>query len=156
MSALAYIFELYQEKISMKVTFRHLFVTYLTCHPNQQIWGLNCSDCEECRRLECDAVWFLLDRLFGGTYRFRHQGGKMNELWTTLELLVVVDIVPSLMIFFSPWWCRRYVPQKLRLLQETHSVTSQKTAFFNIFYMFLISILGSLGNHLRLLTTVSF
>jgi hypothetical protein len=32
--------------------------------------------------------------------------------------------------FFSPWGWRRYVPPKRRLLQEPHSVTSQKMAFF--------------------------
>jgi hypothetical protein len=32
--------------------------------------------------------------------------------------------------FLSPWWIRRYVPLKCRLLQEPHGVTSQKTPFF--------------------------
>jgi hypothetical protein len=32
--------------------------------------------------------------------------------------------------FLSPWWRRRQVPPKRRLLQEPHCVTSQKTPFF--------------------------
>jgi hypothetical protein len=32
--------------------------------------------------------------------------------------------------FLSPWWWRRYVPPKRRLLQEPHGLTSQKTPFF--------------------------
>jgi hypothetical protein len=32
--------------------------------------------------------------------------------------------------FLLPWWWRRYVPPKHRFLQESHGVTSQKTAFF--------------------------
>jgi hypothetical protein len=42
------------------------------------------------------------NRRFGGTYRLNHQGDKN----------------------------RRYVPPKRLFLQEPHSVTSQKTAFF--------------------------
>jgi hypothetical protein len=30
----------------------------------------------------------------------------------------------------SPWWSRRQVPPKRRLLQEPHGVTIQKTPFF--------------------------
>jgi hypothetical protein len=33
--------------------------------------------------------------------------------------------------FLSPWWRRRQVPPKRRFLQEPHSVTTQKTPFFN-------------------------
>jgi hypothetical protein len=32
--------------------------------------------------------------------------------------------------FLSPWWWRRYVPQKRRFLEEPHGVTSQTTEFF--------------------------
>jgi hypothetical protein len=32
--------------------------------------------------------------------------------------------------FSSPWWWRRWVPPKLRFLQEPHGVTYQKTVFF--------------------------
>jgi hypothetical protein len=32
--------------------------------------------------------------------------------------------------FFSPWWWRRYVPLKRRLLQEPHGVTFQKKSVF--------------------------
>jgi hypothetical protein len=43
--------------------------------------------------------------------------------------------------FLSPWWRRRYVPPKLRLLQRPHSVTSQKTPFFRV-ALLLISFLS--------------
>jgi hypothetical protein len=40
---------------------------------------------------------------------------------------LVANVVPSW--FFSPWWWKRYIPPKCRLLQEPYGVTFQKTAF---------------------------
>jgi hypothetical protein len=44
-------------------------------------------------------------------------------LRSVLRLLVTANVVP-IMLFFSPWWWRRYVPLKRRLLQEPHGVIS--------------------------------
>jgi hypothetical protein len=56
---------------------------------------------------------------------------------------------PSLMLFLvhrflSPWWWRRYVPLKHGFLQEPHSVTSQKTAFFILVLCFESKILQAM------------
>jgi hypothetical protein len=53
-------------------------------------------------------------------------------LHSMLQFLVTANI-PS---FLSPWWWRRYIPLKRRFLQEPHSSTSQKMAFF-LFFTFL-------------------
>jgi hypothetical protein len=45
------------------------------------------------------------------------------------RLLVTAKVVPSSLILVT-LMRRRYVPPKRRFLQEPHSVTSQKTAFF--------------------------
>jgi hypothetical protein len=50
-------------------------------------------------------------------------------LHSVLRLLVRLTLlVPQ---FLPPWWWRHWVPPKRRLLQQQHSVTSQKTAFFD-------------------------
>jgi hypothetical protein len=48
----------------------------------------------------------------------------------SLRRLLVTASVVTFHLFLSPWWRRRYVPPKRRLLQEPHGVTSQKTPFF--------------------------
>jgi hypothetical protein len=60
--------------------------------------------------------------------------------WRMLRIIYISSqraLVASLLltfllvqILFSLWWWWRYVLPKLRILQETHGVTSQKTALF--------------------------
>jgi hypothetical protein len=80
------------------------------------------------------------NRRFGGTYRLHHQGEKNRRtrnyvyivfLFSVLKLLVTANIVLSCW-FLPPWLWRSCVLPKRRFLQEPHSVTSQKTAFFKI------------------------
>jgi hypothetical protein len=46
----------------------------------------------------------------------------------------LVTLVPRSRIFL-PWRWRRYVPPKRRFTQDLHGATSQKTAFFKLFYV---------------------
>jgi hypothetical protein len=54
-----------------------------------------------------------------------------HTLWRTIRsvhrLLVTANVVPSW--FLSPWWWRRYIPQKRRFLQEPQGITFYKSAF---------------------------
>jgi hypothetical protein len=50
------------------------------------------------------------------------------KIISVLQLLVTANVSSSLIL--SIWWWRRYILPKHQLLQEPHSVTSQKTIFF--------------------------
>jgi hypothetical protein len=39
----------------------------------------------------------------------------------------------------SPWWSRRYVPQKCRFMQEPHDIASQKLAVFTFSFIYRMS-----------------
>jgi hypothetical protein len=86
----------------------------------RKFWGFNGGGQEECRILECDATWLLQKPTFGGTCDLQHQGGKnrraRNNVHSVLQLPVTVNVVPS-PPKLSPWWWRRYVPPKRRLIQ---------------------------------------
>jgi hypothetical protein len=73
---------------------------------------------------------------FEGTYGLHHQWKENQQArktvavtrsWSTLRRNT--SLFPAL-FFLSPRWCRRCTPPKRRFLQESHGVTSQKTAFF--------------------------
>jgi hypothetical protein len=65
---------------------------------------------------------------------------RIDKLGTTLTVTSNRSTLPrnsmlTLFIdrrFLSPWWRRRYVPPKRRLLQNTRGVISQKTEFFTV------------------------
>jgi hypothetical protein len=55
-----------------------------------------------------------------------------NAMWCFLAACVGCYLRLTLFLvyrFLSPWWWKRKVPPKRRFLQESHGVTSQKTAF---------------------------
>jgi hypothetical protein len=59
---------------------------------------------------------------------------RIGELRTTLAVTSNQSALLTLFLahrFLSPWRWSRYVPSKCRFLQEPHSATSQKTAFFS-------------------------
>jgi hypothetical protein len=55
--------------------------------------------------------------------------------WTAWSHLLT--LVPRSRIFL-PWRWRGYVPPKRRFRQELHGVTSQKTAFFEMYFVIII------------------
>jgi hypothetical protein len=68
------------------------------------------------------------NRRFGGTYRTIIRVKRISELGTTLAV-TSSPILFTLMILAT-------VPPKRRFLQESHGVTTQKTAFVNFTYIF--------------------
>jgi hypothetical protein len=80
-----------------------------------KIWGFHVRDYEECRLLECVAVWFLWESTIRRNLSPPSSGRKKSAflaLW-----------------FFSPWWWRRHDPSKHLFSEEQHGNISQKTAF---------------------------
>jgi hypothetical protein len=60
-----------------------------------------------------------------------------------------VALVPRSWIFL-PWRWKRYVPPKRRFTQDIHGATSQNTAFFIVYFVYLFHFF------LRLLNTAFF
>jgi hypothetical protein len=85
------------------------------------------------RNVENSIFWDTCkNRLFGGTYRLNHQGGKNQQARNNISsnwLSYTANVVPSSPILVT-LMIERYIPPKRRFLQEPHGVTSQKTAFF--------------------------
>jgi hypothetical protein len=67
-------------------------------------------------------------RSFGVTYLLHHQSDKNRRAKSNVSS----NWQPNHAAKLSPWWWKRYVPPKRRILQEPHCVTSQKTTFFNV------------------------
>jgi hypothetical protein len=67
----------------------------------------------------------------GGDYEDRIYEQRHRVAFTRIVVRLLVLLTLFLAhLFFEYWWLRRYVPPKLRFLQESCDVTSQKAAFF--------------------------
>jgi hypothetical protein len=89
------------------------------------IWIPSKSNSQEIINMKNVVFWNMalcrswVNRRFGGTYRLHLQGSHLLTL-----------VLHSLILL--PWRWRLYVPPKLRVSQDLHSATSQKTTFFLI------------------------
>jgi hypothetical protein len=69
----------------------------------------------------------------------RHVAFVRTEISSQRAPVALLLTLLLALCFMSPWWRRRYISPKRRLLQEPHRVPSQKTASFKSFFHFLRS-----------------